>query len=170
MAEIPIHIFIFLVRNQSRKELAPWRLCVPLRLVQTLHVHPCTWGHGKTAQPPQSLTPRWSVDPISFPSSGWARLTLLFNIISLCFKQQPGSWSTGWGCGRHEFNTLLTLRGSIKHFPMLQKTAELWEHFLKWATVLSPVETVCSHTGMSLGQVPLQVCGFSLASSFLASQ
>lgn len=87
---------------------ARWNACV----------HPCTWRHGKTSQP---VSYCWSVAPICFPSSSWSRPTPLFKIICLFFKQQPVWWSTDWGCGRLEFNTLLTLRGSIKHFPTLEK-------------------------------------------------
>lgn len=119
-------------------------------------LHLGTW---KDSSATTVLTPCWSVGPICFPSSSWARLTLLFKIIGLCFKQQPGWWSTGWGCGRPEFSTFLTLRRSIKHFPTLQKTVLSYEKSSGSGLLcyLSPVETVCSHTGMSSGQVPLQV-------------
>ena len=82
-------------------------------------LHPGTWKDSSAATVFDSLLNCGS-HTLSFLQLN--RLTLLFAIIGLCFKQQPGWWSTCWGYGRPKFNTLLTLRGSIKHFPTLQKT------------------------------------------------
>lgn len=162
------------MRSQSRKELSlwkelsPWRLQVPLRLVQMLSVYPCTWGYGKTQQP-ESSTSCWSVGPLCFPSSSKARLTLLFKIIGLFFKQQPGWSRTGWGCGRPKFNAALTLRGRIKHFPMLQKTLQNYENSSRCGLLcyVSAVETavtqVWAHVKFLCKSLWLQFLGILVA-------